>query len=117
MDEYQDPAQSTMRQYSPENEATITKPQDYQAEPDLDEGPRECTPTIPSSLAPSSLPRPSSPISQNGEQLLSSQPSELPWNDDELSSPESLPDALKELQDMFSGTYESYPPDFPMSLR
>lgn len=91
----------------------LAKPQDNQLEPYQIEGPRDFNPTIPSSQTPSG---PSSPSSQGGEGLLSSQLPENTWND-ELSSYESLPDAVKDLQDMFSGTYESYPPDFPMSLR
>lgn len=52
----------------------------------------------------------------SGAQPASNQASE-PLRDDELASYESLPDVVKELQGMFGDTYESYPPDFPMSLR
>lgn len=110
------PVQSSVERYSPENEAISPKPQDSQTESDWNEEPRDHTPAIPSSQTLSALSGPSNPSSQGGEQPLSSQLPETPCND-ELSSYESLPDAVKELQDMFSGTYESYPPDFPMSLR
>lgn len=49
-------------------------------------------------------------------QSSSSQASEARW-DGEPASCESLPDVVKELQGMFGDTYESFPPDFPMSLR
>jgi hypothetical protein len=52
----------------------------------------------------------------NPAQLLSSQASEA-YRDNELGSCESLPDVVKELEGLFGDTYESYPPDFPMSLR
>ena len=34
-----------------------------------------------------------------------------------ISSPSSLPNVVKEFQSMFGSEDESYPPDFPMSLR
>ncbi|KAF7776312.1 hypothetical protein Agabi119p4_4705 [Agaricus bisporus var. burnettii] len=54
--------------------------------------------------------------SRDSVQSSSSQASEVRW-DGEPASCESLPDVVKELQGMFGDTYESFPPDFPMSLR
>ncbi|KAF8974665.1 hypothetical protein BDZ97DRAFT_41546 [Flammula alnicola] len=53
--------------------------------------------------------------SHDGEPLASQQRSE--FLESLGSSSSSVPLALKEFQDMFGSNDESYPPDFPMSLR
>ncbi|KAF9452172.1 hypothetical protein P691DRAFT_772506 [Macrolepiota fuliginosa MF-IS2] len=102
--------QSTVLQGLSEGEPPISQDTETGPVPDQD----SChSPAIPSSQTPTPVSRPSSPHFHDERHVPSSQPSEHQQND----SYESLPDAVKEFSEMFSGTYESYPPDFPMSLR
>ncbi|KAF5363803.1 hypothetical protein D9756_000788 [Leucocoprinus leucothites] len=73
------------------------------------------SPAIPSSQTPACTSRPSSPCHE-AEELPSTQPTNNCWNDRE-GSYESLPDAVEKFRSMFGESFESLPPDFPMSLR
>lgn len=107
MDVYQIASPPNTRHPSPEGRTTRS-PNDQEGTY-LTEGPTDTSGTISSSRTPAGGSSLSSP-------LLLTSTSEARW-DDGSSSYESLPDAVKELQGMFGDTYESYPPDFPMSLR